>query len=718
MIVSDDVRDLYRVFHERRLLTQITTSQFSGPLTCALERLPEQRRQARFRTEDRIRETILDAAEVFGPIPVNPSNTWRSRKIKRTFCYAKQESFVNSSETSINVFVDKIVSFSRAMRASESENAATRKATSPSEAHLIGAKGTGKTHFLNYVLTRHIERLDQSRVIWIRLSLSRDFGVEQTPISLLEWFKAELARIAIRYYDTNSKYKRPNAPSYDFASHLRSFVQSRPIESHDKQKLRLQLDRMIERFLDKAKEVPIDSDWVNPYLADEIFAFFVRNDWTFLAVIDQMDLLSHSVTLKEKFLNRGRQLNHFRMSAKDLPIFTLLSRRPETTPFLSETEEQYREQATSFSNINFHPFEQYELGQIDFRNFISKRLDFARNPDNYESPTKLLVDAAFRDHSEILLSDRIFSLAGCNLRSYIQLVTVVISNKNAVHDYEFTERAMLLNYVFPRIPFSYQQIEGTKTLVRRFNQAAVTFDIMYLPSIFRAPYAANGSETPDAEDLLRSYVLGIRILLLLKCLSGTALSCIQIADLMRRCFRSDPAVVRLMLEEFIDFELIQAATIYPGAISILEGVKLTSRGVGITELYVQDPTYLAFCLQSLPLPYSLATSISVRSPREAYEPSVDWVVCKVDSALTLASLVRQALNHKLTLSQIDPSAVSGASIAGVKIETLVGLFNNECGQLCRKIEHEVIKTCASVIAGLTPGERVKVREALFGTLAN
>ena len=623
--------------------------------------------------------------QVFAPIRANPHDHIRSKILRDTFTFASElhgttasgntqySQSINYDESSLLEFVDQAISKSKLLK----------KAADSSLPHnglekvqfITGEKGVGKTHLQNFIISRYWKRFDKSKVMWIRVNLIRDFFRGSSDSDLLDWIKAQITKVATRYYDNNSEYLRKSA--YSSKSDQQEIREKEDIEMSRQDDWNLNVEEILSKYIDSVAEddsqthrelsermrvmlsrlqtLKNDQDtsqsWIPKEFADEIFIAAQEKGYSFIVVFDGLDLLSVSRTSEQKYLSRRNLICNYLREEAIQPILNLVFLRPESLRDFMEVFEAsgapYQIALNATKNV----------APCDVRQMIFKKLAFLTDPNSHLeidiNDVTRFESYICQERQDVLEAASILEyielVSGGNIRSATQTLSMLCMGFNGEvdADYHFTELAMKCAYPYPPTDYIYSRDLYGK-IERSNSPVQCIFDAIFLPSIVKFPCCENSSiDEALPGRRLDNYILGIRLLQILKQFKylndSIPARVIEILDILEKGFGYNRQIVKLVIDELVDADVLTADNSLVGISSNrIENLSIciSSKGEHILKTCICDPTYLALAAIVCPFPESLCfgnkeieTMIRCKSPDT--DTTYDWVTAKAINSINL-----------------------------------------------------------------------------------
>jgi hypothetical protein len=324
------------------------------------------------------------------------------------------------------------------------------------------------------------------------------------------------------------------------------------------------------------------------------------------------DRLESSRESHKKFQELVGGIEKLRNSTESIPASFLIVCRRKT--------------AGRLASAGLYPFspeesvQRYEIGEVDFEKVFDARIDFLTRsinslsnrsePDRQDFHAESLNN--FRTHVK---NGRVeFSMFGNNMRATMQAVQLrhkeflMFGADDGSHEYRWVESCVKMGWLFPPRVHTYRPIDD-KLMPYACSASEGTYDNRLLVSIFSYPYFEyedNPKIAPDFENCL----LGLRVLQAAE--SSCNLFAAQkirsrvhvafLCDLLNDCFSYPSKLVRAVIREFSEFELIETESK-----QLLESnepigeVHITQKGKYVLQYCLSDVAHLAMCAMRIPM---------------------------------------------------------------------------------------------------------------------
>lgn len=651
---------------------------FQGAVTSIVQSSPSSRRR---RAKSDLSASI---ASVFLPIRANPHHLERTSIIKGTFVFSgevlnadhipacKRGDILNHSPAVLDQFVGDWIE-----NAKELGKATIKGMTSPGIDRfnfVLGDRGVGKTFLQNFIISEYAERFDKEKVIWLRLNLVNEFGSYKDDLN--DRMAAQCFKIIARYYDSRSQYltqgevqaftdisgfwKRRGEYDFDVKLILSQYIEEIAINEQDKRRMYDELKETLILLQDKQNDNDISPDNLRSDFAKKIYGEAVRRGFTFLLVLDGIDLLQLSRTAKDDYQDRLNSIVNFLGAETIRPLYTLIFAREESKADFERLSIEHAKsyQAPVGADLLVEACN-VELMINRKIQYVSKHMpDISTDDiDNF----LVCVNKEGEGEGEGSLVGQIATTVGSNLRSASITLSMAALEYSSEHEttYHFTESAMLSGGTYPPQPYTYKFEEYELSRLRVATYAVL--EVVYLPSIIGFPYAEGRTVSDNYGDVgFEKYLWGIRVIQLVKIFceiharTKSKPNVAKLCELMS-CFYGYPEKeTKFIVEEFVEMGLLEANS----TVSIISNAKenianncvsISPKGSHIYGKCIFDPTYLALSAMTMPVPNELISGESREKMLLRRSPVVvgskEWVKAKVINSIVVYKLL-VGLNEK------------------------------------------------------------------------
>lgn len=513
-----------------------------------------------------------------GHLTVNPNQPGANEAIISAYVWSddKRPGIVNSSEDAARDLIIRLINaaqnenrYHKNYIALPDRTAADHQATRMFVLH--SERGTGKTFFLNYLLSKFWNILDDEKVVWVRLNLVTNFGPEN---NLPNWIAAQATKVLIRYYDKNQKSRKPGSKppiEIDFIEHLKSFVRDKYSDDQKRQdKLADTVVEMMRVFRDQEYEKLFSEDLVPSVLGNEVMRYAREMGYSIIVVLDGLDRLDVTRAAKDKFDWLCRQVDQIGKAYESLGYALLVVSRTKT---LNSTH-------CIFSD----PYRQnnqrcMRTGTADLTEIVSRRINIIQSEvashaaklqwDLNDWPTHILEfeqRLTQKGESNSYLAG-LSQYLGEERRAQMQMVQYdymdYLESKHS-RAYVLIEYLTKAGKRYPPCYYSYQK-DNDENWIHAGNAEPTPFDSKFFPTIFSFPRLYDGTiDNPTHPHLI---IAGLRIAQVLKGFAELLaevdnpqvhdhIVAYELAAICQKMFDYPKSIIYLMLEEFAEFGLV------------------------------------------------------------------------------------------------------------------------------------------------------------------
>ena len=528
-----------------------------------------------------------------GHLAVNPSRKSSTEALLSSYAFPSDSAtgraqVANESKEAASNFVDSLIDLAKNQldlwqSALSRPDSVEYQLSSPNLTLLIGARGSGKTFFLNYLLSRHHTRLNDQRVVWVRLDLTQRFflraeDLESVPIE--DWVYAQATKILYRYYDETSIYSNDKPVRLQIDSVLRNHIASLPDTSEEKEALNEKRRKMRELFpiVDQggahkaaSAEAPLSQGLVPSDLGLVVVNYALRKGYAFIVVFDGLDVLDSSLREHLTFLRYNAAVQRLARDHGRLGMTYVAAMR------MHEGTQQYQ------SQYDVAPERTYHVAPVPFDHIVKRRLRFILSEERYITnlsgyPQGMVLPDHLNDFLEYLNSleegtglrphfiGLLTEALGDNRRAQMQVTQIQYGDYamgTTARPYRMIEALVTEDGWLPRQ--RYEHVRGAEGWLVPHCLGEHRFDNRLLPTLYNFPL--------KTEELLQDLVLsGEYILANLRILQLSLaprklslrrpeakfpdLTVNELSDLLQSLFGYDDRVVYGLIQELSEYELI------------------------------------------------------------------------------------------------------------------------------------------------------------------
>ncbi len=609
-----------------------------------------------------------------GHLVVNPHNKYNTNAITESYVFKNDKGlngdFVNYSPETTQKFIEDLVESARQqyeLTHSQDEIDPTGRSLAMSRLFILhGERGTGKTFFLNYLLSRFSTYFDKNKTIWVRLNLVEGFGKEN---NLKHWLYAQATKIIFRYYDENSALydkMQPKSPPIPAIEKLNEFVKNLKTNPDHERYLLNSIIGMKQVFYDFKRDEPVTPELVPLPLGREVVTIAQSFGYSFVVVLDGLDCLEITQGAKDKFEELTRQAFELIESNELIGMTFVAVARTNTLNSLSNTEvDPYRLSQGSAK----------QLDNVELQNILQKRLAHIEKEvqeiatTKYQDwnltdwPAHLLEFQAFlhRDDGEIKYIDRLEKVLGANKRAQmnvIQLNYYDFLRAKREQPYQLIESLVKSGRRFPPKHYTYKK-DGEGKLVATGHRPH--FDSRFFPTILVFPYVASESH-PKSIPTKEGMLMGIRCLQLVSAHDSIHIETLkspllvsELAELCNKLFGYPEELVMALVLEYTEFELFRLRGKFfpiPSSPERYEIIPLPKMNYLLNQ-FLHDIAYLNLSAMRLPLsvsvfknfgPYPFISAATFDDPHK--DDLLHWIGIKILNAIAVHRLIKQINNEQ------------------------------------------------------------------------
>lgn len=686
-------------------------------------------------------DNLLDLVMTrLGHVSVNPSNRDISSFINQSYVHPdsdlspeREGVFVNGSEDDISEFVNELIHAAETERkksiTSDEIDAGVDKQYPNREVFMItGDRGVGKSFFLNHVVSKHIDHLDENNVVWIRINLVADHGFDD---DIQGWIQAQIAKILLRYYDESSEIaKEKKHLRHDYMDYLFSWIQNHEdLDENQKSTNFDKLMRLKAAFCKRDSDRSIGPVLCPSWICQELYRYArAELGISFVVVFDGFDRLDRDTMHRERFIKLQSEISRLVSGNTSHGAALMIVTRQSTIdtlagvhPFNSITWLKYRVSSPTYDDILLRRLETLEewldkgrlhgFSRMEQHNSIDVVKDFR------SKVLQNMVDSDYADSMAVL---------GLNNRAKSQIVQLWFQehcDEEKQGGYRLIEHMVKANFVYPPIVYIYEEIEG---VIRAVGMPEYIYDSRFLPllarpsipvgdrrlGIFEAQYCAQ-----------ESMLLGVRLLQLLalwrtakkKGRTNENLTIAEVCKALECLFGYDERIVRNTIYELECFEtiVVERFNAYKTD-SNDDRVRVLPKADHLLNRFLGDIAYLNFCGMRLIVAKSFharteflraATLSGVRDTDSTHKTRIKrWIVAKLHNALTTAALMMavneaQAQSFQLGLVALCDERIT-EKLTERELKSMFRLFDAWPEKIAKDVESISGSTNAAILTEL------------------
>jgi len=512
--------------------------------------------------------------------------------------------------------------------------------------YITGSKGSGKTSFFNYFISRYESELNQQNVITVRINVMK---IESEKVTLEDAIKFKICRILFTYYCSWSKKDdrlKDRIIKNDIDPILNSFIENKIF----KEKRTTDCQKYFRQYPSKSlKKIPENYLAICNELLSEI-----SKDYKFIIMLDNFDQLSPNDRSKEEYIIRKEQLE----CIKNTSIFNygifLIAVRYNTYKGLKPNGRK--------------DSECWVVGYPSTYNMIIKRMGYHLDNSRSDPEMKMqrkeyitncirLIGSSFtpaQKDKEILNLEEackeIDSIFEGNKRVIMNCIerfidSVFLKNTSntftfnpdkldsflTMNGYKFFESLLInTNNGYCNCFYEYDFVNNSLTFAN--IKADAHHDDNYVPNIYSFP------SVTGIDKMVFSPFLKIRILQLLMNYGSTGISTNNIVDILNKIFSYREDAIRLACIELKeDMSIIlrdesrEETVDNDKAIENIQ-VQITARGKKLLKILPININILAVCLEQIYFPERfLETGIPIGNYYS--ESSSDFIIRNIFCSL-------------------------------------------------------------------------------------
>lgn len=653
-----------------------------------------------------------------GHIPANPNNEIDTRLLQHSYVYSKGQRgqpAVNESRESVERFLSRLMgaaSLERLRATPRGNQAGSTLKDVEVDARvrdrftvLKGPRGCGKTFFLNHVLSKYTDTLNESRIVWIRLNLPISRGFDD---DLEHWIGAQITKILVRYYDLKSAFNGSDStrPLLELVDHLHAWA----LENLDNEAI--PTPDMIQRVEDvllspAGTDADISPDLVPHALCSEVRRFALNQGLGFIIVFDGFDRLDYDADSSERFNKIQRGLERLATGTANSNAAYLCVTRTNTFKALTATNPFIRSRDEDSLDISPPPIEDIVTRRL------SGLLEWAGSKSSTTGTDNLAKEIEnFKAHLDLVPTDKdewgysdLDSALGSNARAKTQLMQLRLldylaqSGGGPRYKYRLVEHLTCCGRRFPPMIYSYPRDENG---IRAKIIAATNYDTRFLPVVFRPPVPCDRQNQVEW-----SFYRPLSLLHVVRCLQllqfdsmlrqrgklPAPLSIGDVCDVLANWFGYHRDITRIAILELEAFELCNVERrAFGSETNDAHSVRLLMKGDKFLRDMIFDPAYLNLSAMRTLLPRpALESGLFVAAAPPRSNNSTDgattvrrWIHTKVGNTMGMIALVIAA-NDQQRRDFAEVGKPSGDEVSSI-------LWNANCHiDMFRKVESWMAK---------------------------
>lgn len=547
-------------------------------------------------------------------IVVNPTKRRDETDVLiKTYVYSDNINAINHSEETVRKFVSELCDISIKNRSAIKDKNNKYGGTQyiSSSKIIVGERGCGKTFFLNHILSKYSEYLDERKVIWVRINTVDTFLTSKANY-LLHWMYAQATKLVMRYYSIDAPLRNSSDKKMpiDITAYLNNYI-DRVNNKELRVQLAMQLQGMLDVFRNPLCDDPLSEEIVPLILAREVWNCAIENGYSFIVVFDGFDRLELTDHAGRKHMQLLDNLMSIISPNNQYPACFVAACRKSTLDIISQEDQQ-----NTFFRKQTEPL---FIGNVDFKDVFNKRIDYL---DMIISDDKTIGDVSdekkknlkgFRD----LINEEIdgYDMFDKNIRASMQAAQLrykeYIAYELHKKQYRWIESFMKMGLKYPPRPYSYRYTEDKVMPYSPYLTQEKIIDNRLLVSLYLFPYFGY-EDNPIIIPEIKNILLGLRVLQLMGAAEDMRKNDIirdyitvgMICEILLVCFGYPGKIVRALLREYVEFEMVEPLKHHVTKSALpqdSESLVLTKKSKYILSECLCDVAYLSMCAMRLPI---------------------------------------------------------------------------------------------------------------------
>lgn len=626
----------------------------------------------------------------FGHLAVNPSRASSRKALLASYVFTPQNipsgiQVANRDEESALAFVQSLIVLAKEQRElweNRSPDSVEYRLAQENLSLLIGPRGCGKTFFLNYLLSKHHELLNEERVVWVRVDLTQLFFLrpqDQESVPLEDWAHAQATKILYRYYDASSIHSKDKPIKLNIDLVLQHYIESAARSKEEREVLEEKRRKLAELFpigrhrYNKqgvgSAEAPLSQSLVPSDIGLHIVNYALKAGYSFIVIFDGLDVIDSGTGEHKKFLKYSAAVQRLAKDHGKLGMTFVSAER------MYEGRQQYK------SQYDIAPSREYGVFPVDIQSIVEQRIKFIMSEARYirtrpEYPKELKLKShlnAFRNYIAMAeeggkTTAQFMSLLtealGPNRRAQMQVTQLLYADfiiGTKTKPYKLIEALVTEDGWVPPRRFDYAVGESGWLIPRRVGDRR--FDNRFLPAIYTFPL--NSEEVIQDVTMQHEYIMAnLRILQLAlapRQLSREKvggiypdLSVHEVGDVLKSLFGYDQRIVYGMIQELSEYEMIWLTGYSRDAPASVERacIRPLPKAEWLLEFATNDVAYLN--LAAMRCPYRSSQDQQRQRSFRALPLPIDgkpddvrqWIVCKIENALRMIRVILTYDRHQ------------------------------------------------------------------------
>ncbi|MCG3198808.1 MAG: hypothetical protein GHCLOJNM_03315 [bacterium] len=689
-----------------------------------------------------------------GHIAVNPHNSENTEALVASYTFPDDldlpSVYINRSHEGVRLAVQQLVLMALRERdfiyGTDPLDRTGRKLAAAGHDLVVlhGERGSGKTFFLNYVLSHFSHYFDSEKVIWVRLNLVEDFGNNDY---LLHRIYAQATKIIMRYYDPQSDQYQQKPIPLSVSTHLYSWIEANKPNRDEASVLNQKVMGMCQVFHHKTRDERVTPNLVPMVLGRRSFEYAQESGYSFIIVLDGLDQLDATPFHKRKFENLLQSTDNLARDQAALGMVFLVVTRTNTLRSLPNANiSPYINSAIIEWRLKEIPLDSILHVRTSFLKSNVARLSTQQNWDTSDWPQH--IDEFVNFVSQEIRGTRFPASFGANSRAQMQIVQLMYFDfLDIQHErpYLLIESVAKAGLRYPPKHYSYCIPPGRREWERRVG-THTQLDNHLLPFIFSYPVLDYYSHT-DPSILLPPHsagvLLGLRVLqivaaqehLLKQSPVCDRLRLHELTEMCKRLFDYPKFLTTLLLEEFVEYELLSLAG--------NEGLRVSNTTISplyampklfhMLDRFMYNLAYLNLC--AMRVPFSIRafskepsfvrsgtldsvryTSLRHESQMEREEKLFQWVTTKILNSIALYRLLNRINTTQKTMFEERRRGLN-ERLQRIALNASTGLEGTMCGifEFPRVMRDELLVQLNAIVEQLgysRPDRIERLKEAL------
>ncbi|PKN62238.1 MAG: hypothetical protein CVU57_25155 [Deltaproteobacteria bacterium HGW-Deltaproteobacteria-15] len=598
-----------------------------------------------------------------GHISANPSNAEKRDVLSKVYAYAVspllrdktlETKFPNYNKHSTHPLLVELLKASRKEHKYYLQN---RPPLGRSVFMLVGERGVGKTFLLNHFFTIYHKDLDDKNIVWVRINVSQDFGVEKPDVR--HWLLSQTTYVVLKYYMNHPKF------SGFIQSIKQHFGDTYPEKERERYISNFRV--VTDMYCQGKAPKKVTADTIENLVAVQILDEAIRRGMSFIFVVDGFD----KIDVMPKYRQR---LAAIKESANSLTA-------PDTRlggcylfVFRTETLRRFVDLGFNYASENQHiNIESREVQNVSFLRIVVRRLNYLRknipglaktrnwNIDDWPQHidefkvhlSTISESTSFQDFVSLLEE-----FYGPNHRAKVELIQLAYHSflqfKKDPKQYKLIEAMCKGGFKYPPNIYRYDSHIGALMP----TMSVKLFDNVLMPTITNFPYHEEFPYNPMPQ--ARSYVLAsFRILQFMTAYQNhydnrpQTIPARKMINTLRTLFKYQENVIVRLIEEYSEYNFLLlsgGAVAFPtdwDQVQIEPTPKLRFvLGDNYRLNVLSDIAYLNMCaMRTLANAISLSGVVPFFKAMCLEEANVglsEWIIWKILNTVSVYRVIRKA----------------------------------------------------------------------------